>query len=156
MLSMLPSIVILGILALVALNQSRESPAQRMAERSAAARVLTLTTAMQSVHFAEEWLMDFHERFPALFGQPAMPLTLFVAFNALLLAVWLAAIPGIRRGKSPAFPAAWFLALAGMLNGVAHPLLAVIVGGYFPGLVSSPFIGAAGVWLWLTLQRATR
>ena len=36
--------------------------------------------------------------------------------------------------------AAWFLAIAGMFNGIAHPLLALASGGYFPGLVSSPFI----------------
>ncbi|MCP5090226.1 MAG: hypothetical protein GY949_04810, partial [Gammaproteobacteria bacterium] len=55
-----------------------------------------------------------------------------------------------------AYFAAWFLAIAGMLNGVAHPLLAIAAGGYFPGLITSPFIGAAGVWLWLGLRKATR
>jgi len=43
-----------------------------------------------------------------------------------------------------------------MANAIAHPLLAVAAGGYFPGLVSSPFIGAAGVWLWVNLERSTR
>ena len=156
LLSLLPSIVVLGILALIALTLSRKSPTERAVERTAAARVLALTTGVQSVHFAEEWLTGFHERFPALFGLPAMPLSVFVTFNAVLIGVWLASVPGIRRGQSLAFPASWFLALAGMLNGVAHPLLAVIVGGYFPGLLSSPFIAAAAVWLWITLQRATR
>ena len=52
--------------------------------------------------------------------------------------------------------AAWFLAIAGMFNGIAHPLLAVAAGGYFPGLASSPFIGAASVWLWFRLRSATR
>lgn len=52
--------------------------------------------------------------------------------------------------------AAWFLAIAGMFNGIAHPLLAIAAGGYFPGLVNSPFIGVASVWFWLRLLRATR
>lgn len=52
--------------------------------------------------------------------------------------------------------AAWFLAIAGMINGIAHLLLAISADGYFPGLVNSPFIGIAGVWLWLRLRRATR
>ena len=34
--------------------------------------------------------------------------------------------------------------------------LAVAAGRYFPGLVSSPFIGVASVWLLLRLHAATR
>jgi hypothetical protein len=52
--------------------------------------------------------------------------------------------------------AAWFLAIAGMFNGIAHPLLAIAERGYFPGVVSSPFICVASVWLWLRLRKATR
>lgn len=33
--------------------------------------------------------------------------------------------------------------------GIAHPILAIAAGGYFPGLVSSPFNGVASVRLWL-------
>ena len=64
-------------------------------------------------------------------------------------------VPGVGAGRRLAFFAAWFLALAGLLNGVAHPAFAVGVGGYFPGLVTSPFIGAAGIWLWLRLRQTT-
>jgi len=46
------------------------------------------------------------------------------------------------------------VALAGMLNAIAHPLLALAANCYFPGLVTSPFIGAAALWLWSKLQRA--
>jgi hypothetical protein len=61
----------------------------------------------------------------------------------------------VRSARAPALFAAWFLAIAGMVNGIAHPLLAVAAGGYFPGLISSPVIGSAGVWLWVRLRRAT-
>jgi hypothetical protein len=33
--------------------------------------------------------------------------------------------------------------------------LAIAAGSYLPGLVSSPFIGVASVWLWSRLRRAT-
>jgi hypothetical protein len=49
----------------------------------------------------------------------------------------------------------WFLALAMMMNGIAHPLVAVWTGGYFSGLVTSPFVGVAGLWLWRRLVAAT-
>jgi len=49
-----------------------------------------------------------------------------------------------------------FLAPTAMLNAIAHPLMAVAVNGYFPGLISSPLIGLAGLWLWLKLRDAVR
>ena len=42
-----------------------------------------------------------------------------------------------------------------MVNGAAHPLLAVASDGYFPGAISSPVIGLVSVWLWLRLRAAT-
>jgi hypothetical protein len=61
----------------------------------------------------------------------------------------------LRSARPAAFFAAWFLAIAGMFNGIAHPFLALAAGRYFPGLVSSPVIAAASVWLWLRLRDAT-
>jgi hypothetical protein len=43
-----------------------------------------------------------------------------------------------------------------MFNGIAHPLLAIADGGYFPGLVTSPFIAAASALLWIRLRAATQ
>ncbi len=158
MLNVLPSIVVLGLAALAALLLvlSRRSPPEELAERLAAARALTLAVGVQSVHFAEEAATGFHERFGALLGLPGMPLSVFVVFNLTCLGIWVASVPGLRSARAAAFFAAWFLAIAGMFNGIAHPLLAIAAGGYFPGLVSSPFIGGASVWLWLRLRRATR
>lgn len=158
MLSLIPSTLALGLAALAAalLAQHRPSPPGHGAERIAAARALALAVAVQAVHFAEETATGFHERFPALFDLPAMPLSVFVVFNLAWLAIWVASVPGLRSAGAVALFAAWFLAIAGTLNGIAHPLLAVAAGGYFPGLVTSPFIGGAGVLLWLRLRQATR
>jgi hypothetical protein len=84
-----------------------------------------------------------------------MPLWFFVPFNLAWIAIWLVSVPYLRLGRKPAFFAAWFIAIGGMLNGVAHPMMAIASGGYFPGLVTSPVIGLAGVILWQRLQRAT-
>ncbi len=92
----------------------------------------------------------------ALLGLPGIPLSVFVVFNLTWLGIWVASVPGLRSARAAAFFAAWFLAIAGMFNGIAHPLLAIAAGGCFPGLLSSPFIGVASVWLWLRLRRATR
>ena len=158
MLSLLPSILVLGLAALAALllASNRPSPPENVAERFTAARALALATGIQALHFTEEAATGFHERLPALLGLPAMPFSFFILFNLAWLVIWVASIPGLRSSRTAAFFAAWFLAIAGIFNGVAHPLLAVAAEGYFPGLVSSPLIGAASVWLWLRLSKATQ
>lgn len=158
MLNVLPSMLVLGLAALAALLLvlSRWSPPEAAAQRRAAARALALAVGVQSVHFAEEAATGLHVRLGALLGLRGIPLSLFVIFNLMWLGIWVASVPGLRSARAPAFFAAWFLAIAGMFNGVLHPLLAIAAGGYFPGLGSAPFIGLASVWLWLQLRRATR
>lgn len=155
--SVVPSVVVLGTVAIVAvrLAQRRLSPAEAAAERVAASTVLGIATAIQGAHFAEEWVTGFNIRFPALLGLDPMPLSFFVPFNLAWLAVWIVSVPFLRRGRRGAFFAAWFIAIAGVLNGVAHPMMALASGGYFPGLITSPFIGVAGVILWQRLRAAT-
>ncbi len=145
MLNVLPSMFVLGLAALAALLlvRSRRSPPENGAERLAAARALALAVGVQSVHFTEEAATGFHERLGALLGLPGIPLSYFVLFNLTWLGIWVASVPGLRSARAAAFFAAWFLAIAGMFNGIAHPLLAIDAGEYFPGLVSSPFIGGA-------------
>jgi len=157
MLSLVPSIAVLGLAAFAALQLAlrRSSSARLTVERAAASRMLVLTTAVQAGHFAEEWATDFHIRFPALFGLEPMPLSFFVVFNLVWIIVWIASVSLLRSGQKTAFFAAWFLAIAGMLNGIAHPLMAVASGGYFPGLISSPVIGVASIFLWQRLHDAT-
>lgn len=155
--SLVPSIAFLGLAAIIALQLAvrRPSPEERASKRTVASRWLALATAIQSGHFVEEWATGFHVRFPGLFGLDPMPLAVFVVFNLVWIAIWIASIPLLRAGRTPAFFAAWFLAIAGMLNGLAHPVMAVASGGYFPGLISSPFIGLASLYLWRRLQGAT-
>ncbi len=158
MLNVLPSIIVLGLagLAALVLALGRWSPPENVRQRRDAARVLPLSVGIQSIHFAEEAATGLHERLGALLGLPGIPLAFFVVFNLTWLGIWVASVPGLRSARAAAFFAAWFLAIAGMINLIAHPLLAIAAGGYFPGLVSSPFIGVASVWLWLRLRRATR
>ena len=158
LISLLPSIVALGLAALAALLLAinRRSPAENVAQRISAAHALTVAVGIQSIHFAEEAATGFHERFGALLGLPGMPFSGFAIFNLAWIAIWIASVSGLRSTRAGAFFAAWFLAIAGMINGIAHPLMAVAAGGYFPGLVTSPFICAACVWLMLKLRDATR
>ena len=157
MLSLLPSIAILGLVAFASLllTRARPSPGRLGEARARASHMLALATVLQGGHFVEEWATGFHVRFPALFGLEPMPLPFFVTLNVTWLLAWTISITMLRAARQPAFFAAWFLAIAAVLNGVAHPVLAVAAGGYFPGLASSPFVGLAGLGLWHRLRSAT-
>ncbi len=154
---MLVSVLVLSAAAIAALflALTRQSPLESKTARHEAARALALAVAVQSIHFAEEAATGFHERFPAVFGLPTMPFSFFLVFNVTWLGIWVASVPGLRSGRAAAFFAAWFLAIAGMLNGIVHPLLAIAARGYFPGLASSPLIGAVGAFVWIRLRSAT-
>ncbi len=153
---MLASVLILGAAAVAALVLTLvRSTIDSEVARHDAARSLAWAACVQAVHFAEEATTGFHERLPALLGLSGIPFSLFLLFNVAWLLVWAASVPGLRSGRAGALFAAWFLAIAGVINGIAHPLLAAASGGYFPGLWTSPFIGVASALLWLRLSRAT-
>jgi hypothetical protein len=144
--------LVLGIAVVVA---ARAGPfaADRSAGRTLRFRVL-LCTGVQAAHFLEEWQTGFHQRWPALLGLEPWPETFFVMFNIAWIAVWLASAVLIPRGGHVTRTTVWFLTLAAMLNAIAHPLLALSAGGYFPGLWTSPILGAAGFALWRVLRFA--
>jgi hypothetical protein len=112
-------------------------------------------TGVQGGHFAEEWRTDFFREFPRQLGLAPWPADFFWWFNVIWLAVWIVSAIGVSRGARIAYFPLWFLALTGMLNAVVHPLLALIAGGYFPGLWTSPAVGVFGFMLWRALHRAT-
>jgi hypothetical protein len=156
--SFLPSAVALGsaLLAAIWLTVSRSSPNEFGLERLRASRALALTTAVQAVHFAEEWATAFHVEFPALFGLAPLPVSFFVAFNLAWILFWVLSIAWVRGARRLGFFAAWFLAIAGVLNGLAHPAMGVLREGYFPGLLTSPLLGLAALLLWQRLLAATK
>jgi hypothetical protein len=109
-----------------------------------------VATIIQAVHFAEELATGFHRSFPEVLGLAPWSDGFFVAFNLLWLTVWAVSVRGL-----------WFLAIAAIMNGLGHPLLALRAGSYFPGLITAPFLGVAGVLLFralvaITYVRATK
>ncbi len=145
----LPSVAILGAIAVAALllTLTREPVVERGARTSRAARIAALTVAGQAAHFLEELLAGFHERFPAIFGLPAIPRGLFVAFNVVWILVWLLSARALAALPRAALFPLWFLAIGCLVNVVAHPALSILEGGYFPGLATSPVVGLLGVML---------
>ncbi len=98
-------------------------------------------------HFLEEYLTGFQTRFPGLFGVEWSGRQ-FTALNLIWLSVFLLALYGVYRNIRLAFVIVWFFALlAGIGNGLFHPLISLFQGAYFPGLVSSFFLLIIGIML---------
>ena len=114
-----------------------------ISKRQRTARVAGVAVALQLVHFLEELATGFHQRFPEQLGLTAWSSSFFVSFNLFWLAVWILSCRVLAAGHLTAVAALWFLGIAGVANGIAHPLLSLGTGSYFPGLMTSPFVGAA-------------
>jgi hypothetical protein len=117
--------------------------------------VATLTLACQAAHFAEELRTGFASRFPGFLGLSAWPPSFFLSFNLLWIVLWGVSIPALgARWRAALFPL-WFLAIASLANGLAHPLLTAATRSYFPGLLTSPLVLVAGFLLVRRLSTAT-
>ena len=155
--SILPSLVILGAAAALALHWTL---ARRWVDNvgaliPAAVRIATIAVIVQAVHFAEELSTGFHVRLPAVFDRVPMPLGFFISFNLAWLVVWSLSVWGLSARRRAALFPLWFLGIAALLNGVGHPVLSALEGEYFPGLVTAPVIGVMGAMLLHHLRMVT-
>ncbi|SRR5579871_643014 len=145
----------LAMVAALALTVTRTAHASDISDRDKAAGVLLTGIAVQCAHFTEEFITRFYERFPEFLRLQIWTADFFVAFNLFWIAVWTLSAMGLRRNIPAAYFAAWFFAIAMAINGIAHPLLALAAGGYFPGLITSPAAGIVGFILIRRLWRLT-
>lgn len=156
MTNVLPSVLVLGAAAVAALYPtiSRGGVAAGVTIRPAV-RIAVIAIAAQAVHFVEELTTGLNESLPAVFGLRPLSRSFFVSVNVAALAIWALSAWGLaRRSQAALFPL-WFLGIAGVVNAVAHPLLALNAGGYFSGLVTSPLVAVVGVLLLARLSLVT-
>jgi protein-S-isoprenylcysteine O-methyltransferase Ste14 len=142
-------------LAAVLLTLGRTPVAGASTARQRTSLLYAALVLVQALHAAEEYVTGFSVAFPSSLGLAPWPPTFFLAFNGVWLAIWIAAGIGLRAGNHVAHAPVWFLAIAAIANGVAHPLLAIRAGGYFPGLITSPLLAVGGVLLWRRLMVMT-
>jgi protein-S-isoprenylcysteine O-methyltransferase Ste14 len=109
----------------------------------------------QIVHLLEEYSTGFHRLYPPVLGLMPWSSNFFLSINLFCIAIWVWALFSLKEGSRLALAPTWFFALAGLANGIGHPLLAVYVGGYFPGLLTAPLVGFTGGWLFVRLLKTT-
>ena len=155
--SFIPSTIALGSVMVAAVVLTMIRPRLRPEARKSArfVAVTGLTILAQGLHFIEELRSNFHVLFPEAFSLQPFSEGVFVSFNVAWLVIWVLSLFAVRAGIVIAVCPLWFLGLAMVLNLVAHPILALRAGGYFPGLFSAPLVGLFGALLIRELFRAT-
>lgn len=155
--SIFQGLIPLAVLLAIALRLAIARPIGTR-DRTAWARLsqaATLAIGVQLVHFLEELSQGFHYRYPELLGIEPWPIRFFATLNITCLVVWLLSVAALsRRTRAALFPL-WFLGVAGVVNAVAHPLMALAEGRYFPGLWTSPLAGIVGLLLLRRLMALT-
>jgi hypothetical protein len=73
-------------------------PADDRAGRERTARIFLLGLAVQSLHFMEEFVTGFEQRFPVLLGLPAWSEGFFVTFNLTWIGLWILSAVGLQNG----------------------------------------------------------
>jgi|SRR5215213_7199946 len=111
-------------------------------EMPKAERVLPIylvALAIQFLHFTEEYVSGFQFRVTEIMaGMPAFDPNVFVAFNMIAYSLFILAALGMYKGMKSSMIIVWFFVFGGAVgNAIWHPLLALRVGGYFPGLYTS-------------------
>jgi hypothetical protein len=120
-------------------------------------RLYVALALLQIAHSTEEFLTRFYERImdgsTLLHGVlPFVPVfqfteRFFVTLNLFLIATILAAIPLINHGHLAARLVAAVLSIIEILNGTAHLSITAMMGAYFPGALTAPFLLIVGLLL---------
>lgn len=97
-----------------------------------------LLVGIQCLHFAEEYVTDFHVEVPKLLGQEPYPLDYWLIFNMVAYFFFILGGIAIHNKKNEYMLVPLFFVVVGvLLNGLGHVLLSIYTGGYFPGLYSA-------------------
>jgi hypothetical protein len=114
----------------------------------------------QAAHSVEEYVGRLWESFP-----PARLLTglfsenrerAFLALNVALVAFgfWCFIWP-VRRGWPSAALFAWIWVAVELINGIVHPLWALRIGGYAPGVATAPVLLILAIWVLRESRRSS-
>lgn len=120
--------------------------------------VFLLLIGLQAAHSVEELVTGLYDVFgPARFVSGLISGDLATGFaiaNSAIVALGLLCYLGpVRSGRPSSRAWAWPWIGVELGNGIVHTTMAVVVGGYFPGVVTAPILFAVATWLAVLLRR---
>lgn len=143
---------VVGAYILFLLTARRKAPA-----REQLLPVYLVALAVQMLHFAEEYVTGFYDKFPALFGAPGYSRETFVLFNmGAYCAFVIGALIIQKKLRAPMMIPLFFISYGVIGNAITHAIFAISVGGYFPGLYTSLAYWVLAPALLRALWRTTR
>ena len=114
-----------------------------------------LGIAVQCLHFCEEYLTGFQQKFPAFYGYEWSDRS-FVVFNLIWLSLFAFAAFGVMLKSRLAYLIAFFFALVGEIgNGIGHLAVSIAQRRYFPGLATAPVVLVVGLAFLSKLMKTT-
>ncbi|NNG16456.1 MAG: HXXEE domain-containing protein [Gemmatimonadales bacterium] len=130
-----------------------------------AAGWVTLTAAF-ALHVVDEATHDFLDWYnPAVltlreqlgwFPMPTFDQGVWLAGLIGALVILFALTPAVARGRRWIVPVAYIYACVHIVNGLGHLAISASTRQWIPGVLSSPFLFAAAVWLFIETGRARR
>lgn len=100
-----------------------------------------LAVGLQLIHFAEEFITGFHVRIGTeIYNKTPYTDNMMVINQMSLFFLFIVgAIAIFKKWKPPMF-IVWFVIIMMLfVNAIQHPIFAIMVKGYFPGLITSQF-----------------
>ncbi len=111
-----------------------------------------------ALHVVDEAANDFLSFYNPMVERLGLPFPTF-SFDVWLaglivgIVLLLALSPFVFRGARQMAPVSYFLGVLMVVNGAAHIVLSVIERALVPGVLSSPVLMAAAVWLLVAVAR---
>jgi len=114
--------------------------------------------AWQFLHFSEEFMTGFRERFPAFFGAEPFSTELFVGINMLsYFGFTIAFIAVFAAGRRFLLVPMLFLIVYGAIgNAISHTYWVILEGAYFPGFLTAQLYWVIGILLLARLVSSWR
>ena len=115
--------------------------------------------AVQAAHSTEEYVFVLYDVFaPARFASELVstnPALGFAILNAAIVAfgAW-CYFARVRPGRASAPGWMWLWVFVSLGNGVVHSAMAILRGGYFPGVATAPILFVLAAFLATRLLRA--
>jgi hypothetical protein len=131
---------------------------QRMPAAESVLPLYLLALAVQMLHFIEEFITRFYVRFPVeIYHSAPFPVDEFVISQMVLFALLIVGAIGIFKQWKIPMVMVWFLIVMLLIvNAVQHPIYALVVRGYFPGLYTSVAGWVLGPMLFRRVWNARR
>lgn len=114
--------------------------------------------AVQFVHFAEEFATNFRSDFAELYGGTPYSNDAFVSVNMGSYAVMTVAcvVALMTRLRFVVVPAMFFIVYGAIGNAIAHTWWSIMLGAYFPGLITAQLYWIGGPYLLYKLVGSRR